>query len=163
MRARRWIARIAALVAVALVGCGGAEHPSATMVTATPPAVDPAAPRSLYDRLGGKPAIEQVVDLFLSNVGADPRINTAFVNADAARLRAMLIAQICDAASAGTACHYTGKSMPEVHKGMAITDAQFDAIVEDLVAALATAGVGAAEQADLLAVLGPMRPEIVGK
>jgi len=74
----------------------------------------------------------------------------------------MLVDQICDAASAGKACTYTGKSMQEAPTGMHITQDQFDALVEGLVKALDTAGVGAQEQQELLGVLGPMSAQIVG-
>ena len=39
------------------------------------------APASLYDRLGGKPAITAVIDDFVGRVAADNRINGKFVNA----------------------------------------------------------------------------------
>ena len=37
---------------------------------------------SLYDRLGGKPAITAVVDDFVGNVAADGRINQRFAHAE---------------------------------------------------------------------------------
>ncbi|HEX4597829.1 MAG TPA: hypothetical protein VH278_08595 [Burkholderiaceae bacterium] len=45
-----------------------------------------AARPSLYDRLGGKPAITAVVDDFISNVASDPKINARFANANIAHL-----------------------------------------------------------------------------
>ena len=51
--------------------------------------------RSLYDRLGGKPAIAAVVDDFVGNVAGDGRINARFVHADIPRLKRMLVDQIC--------------------------------------------------------------------
>jgi hemoglobin len=118
---------------------------------------------SLYDRLGQKPAIEAVIDLFLANVVADTRINAAFAHLDAdgvAHLRAMLIDQVCSAT--GGPCEYKGKSMLEVHTGMNITDDQFTAMVEDLVKALTDAKVQQAEQDELLGALGGMKGDIVG-
>lgn len=53
--------------------------------------------------------------------------------------------------------------MKAAHKGMGITDADFNALVEDLVAALNKFKVGAKEKNDLLARLGPMKPDIVGQ
>ena len=55
---------------------------------------------SLYDRLGGKPAITAVVDDFVGNVAADARINQRFAGANVPRLKTMLVEQIC-AASGG--------------------------------------------------------------
>jgi hemoglobin len=71
--------------------------------------------KSLYERLGGKPAIQAVVDDFIGNVAADPRINGFFANADIPRLKRMLVDQICEAS--GGPCKYTGKSMKEAHAG----------------------------------------------
>lgn len=116
---------------------------------------------SLYDRLGGKPAITAVVDDFVANVAADQRINARFANANIGRLKQMLVAQIC--AGTGGPCSYTGRDMQSAHKGMNISDAEFGALVEDLVTTLDKFKVPAKEKQDLLAVLGPMKPAIVGQ
>lgn len=116
---------------------------------------------SLYDRLGGKPAITAVVDDFVANVAADQRINARFANANIGRLKQMLVAQIC--AGTGGPCSYTGRDMQSAHRGMNISDAEFGALVEDLVTTLDKFKVPAKEKQDLLAVLGPMKPAIVGQ
>ena len=117
--------------------------------------------KSLYDRLGGTPAITAVVDDFVGNVAADNRINGFFARADIPRLKKLLVEQICQAT--GGPCTYTGRSMQAAHKGMNITDAQFNALVEDLKKTLDKFKVPEKEQGDLLAVLGPMKPQIVGQ
>jgi len=122
--------------------------------------------KSLYDRLGGKAAIVAVVDQFVANVAADKRINTFFkaTASDKTRLakfKTNLVNQICQ--GSGGPCKYTGKTMKAAHKGMGITDANFNALVEDLVAALNKFKVGTKEKNDLLAVLGPMKSDIVGQ
>jgi hemoglobin len=121
---------------------------------------------SLYDRLGQRAAITAVVDEFVARVAADSRINAHFTAAasDPARLasfKAKLIDQICQAS--GGPCRYTGKDMKSAHAGMGITGAQFDALVEDLVAALDKFKVGAREKQQLLGALGPMKGDIVEK
>ncbi len=132
--------------------CGGAKK------------ADVKAPTlSLYDRLGQKPAIEAVTDMFLANVVADSRINASFAHLDAdgvAKLRGHLVDQICEAT--GGPCKYTGKSMREAHTGMNITEEQFTALVEALVKALGDAKVGQTEQDELLGALGSMKGDIVG-
>ncbi len=45
--------------------------------------------KTLYDRLGGKPAITTVVDDFIGNVAADTRINGRFQGANIPRLKGM--------------------------------------------------------------------------
>ena len=64
----------------------------------------------------------------------------------------MLVEQIC--AGTGGPCTYTGRSMQAAHKGMNITDAQFNALVEDLQKSLNKFKVPEKEQGDLLACSG---------
>ena len=117
--------------------------------------------KSLYDRLGGQPAIVAVVDDFVANVAADKRIHARFATADVPRLTRLLIEQVC--AGTGGPCKYTGRDMKSAHRGMNITDAQFNALVEDLVRTLDKFNVPKKEQGELLAILGPMKPDIVGQ
>ena len=122
--------------------------------------------KSLYDRLGKKKAIAAVVDAFVGKVAADNRINKFFADTakDPKRLKAFkgkLVDQICQAS--GGPCKYKGKDMVTAHKGMNISDADFNALVEDLVAALDQFHVGATEKNELLGALGPMKGDIVGK
>jgi hemoglobin len=114
---------------------------------------------SLYDRLGGKPAIEAVIGQFLQNVVADDRINAFFANVDAADLQAKLVDQICEAS--GGPCTYTGRDMAKTHKGLGITDGHFNSLVEDLVAALDQFNVPEREKNELLGARGPMKGDIV--
>ena len=116
--------------------------------------------KSLYDRLGGKPAITAVVEDFVGKVGADARINARFANADMPHLKAMLVEQICQAS--GGPCKYTGKDMKTSHTGMNITNDEFNALVEDLGKTLNQFNVPADAQKDLVGALAPMQPDIVG-
>ena len=122
--------------------------------------------KSLYDRLGGTPAITAVVDEFVARVAADTRINRYFasVASDPSRLGAFkgkLVDQICQAS--GGPCKYTGKDMKTAHAGMNITSAQFDALVEDLASTLKAFNVAQADQDALLGALAPMKTDIVTK
>ncbi len=122
--------------------------------------------KSLYDRLGGKKAIVAVIDEFVARVAADKRINGFFKDTAAdpkrlAKFKTNLVNQICQAT--GGPCKYTGKDMKTAHKGMGITDADFNALVEDLSGALDKFKVGAKEKGDLLAALGPLKKDIVEK
>ena len=126
----------------------------------------PQSQKSLYDRLGGKSAIVSVVDDFVANCAADARINKFFAAtaADKNRLAAFknkLVDQICEAS--GGPCKYTGRDMKTAHAGMGISNADFNALVEDLTKSLNKFKVAKAEQDQLLGVLGPMRPQIVEK
>lgn len=128
-----------------LAGCGGTE----TMPVQ----------QSLYDRLGGKPAIVAVIDQFVANVAGDSRINGRFATTDIPRLKRNLVDQVCMAS--GGPCEYKGRDMKTTHAGMKISNSDFGALVEDLVKALDTFKVPAREKNELLGLLGPMKKDIV--
>ena len=117
------------------------------------------AGKSLYDRLGGNAAISAVVDQFAANVVADTRINGRFATTDIPRLRGHLFDQVCR--TTGGPCKYTGRDMKTTHAGMKISNADFGALVEDLVKALDTLKVPAQEKGELLRLLGGMKKDIV--
>jgi hemoglobin len=141
---------LALFALLALAGCAG------TPQTAAAPSKD-----ALYQELGGTAGITKVVDLFFRRLNSDARVNTLFRNVDHDDLRRLVIEQMCEAT--GGPCQYTGRSMEEAHSGLNLTNADFDAFVADLTAALDEAKVPKATQKKLLAILGPMRPEVVGK
>ncbi|HEV7556870.1 MAG TPA: group 1 truncated hemoglobin [Kofleriaceae bacterium] len=136
---------------------------SSTAVFADTPKKDtPAAKeKSLYDRLGGKDAIQKVVTDFVGNVVADKRINKFFAKTDGKKLIGLLTDQVCEAT--GGPCKYKGKNMADAHKGMKITDADFTALVEDLTKSLDKFKVPEKEKGELLGALGGMKGDIVGK
>ncbi len=142
--------RVVSLVAMSLVLMVGAAQ-----------AADGAKGKSLYDRLGGKGAITAVVETFVGNVGGDKRINGFFAGTDLGKLKMHLVNQICEAS--GGPCKYTGRTMKQTHAGMGVDDAAFNALVEDLVAALDHHKVGKTERDELLGILGPMKSDIVEK
>jgi len=143
----RWRAAIGGVTAVALLaaGCAGGMGEK----------------KSLYDRLGGKPAIQAVVDDFIVNVAADTRVNQRLAGANIPKLKTSLVDQICEIT--GGPCVYTGQSMKAAHAGMKITDADFDAVVEDLVKSLDKLKVPGPEKDELLSRLGRMKKDIVGQ
>ena len=121
----------------------------------------PAAKDALYQELGRSEGITRVVDLFFQRLNADARINTLFAKVDHNDLRRLVIEQMCEAT--GGPCKYTGRSMEEAHSGLNLTNKDFDAFVEDLVTAMNEANVAKPTQKKLLAILGPMRPQVVGQ
>mgnify|MGYP003393665710 CR=1 FL=1 len=114
---------------------------------------------SLYAQVGGAPAVAKVVDSFIEIVAADVRINAAFANANIPRLKLLLNEQVCGAL--GGPCTYSGRDMKSSHAGMGITQAQFNALAEDLYAAMSRHGVPYATQNKLMALLAPMHRDIV--
>lgn len=135
---------------------GGALLLSAVGCAGTEPVP---AQQSLYDRLGGKPAISAVIDQFVANVAGDSRINGRFATTDIPRLKGNLVDQVCMAT--GGPCEYKGRDMKTTHAGMKISNADFGALVEDLIKALDTFKVPAREKGELLGLLGAMKKDIV--
>ena len=133
--------------------------PTDTPAAAPAPTAGPVAAKSLYDRLGGLPAITAVVAEFVGTVAGDARINQRFFNTDIENLKKLLTEFVCMAT--GGPCKYTGRDMGATHAGMDLVDDEFTALVEDLVKALDKFKVPEKEKGELLGALGPLKPAIV--
>ena len=155
-----FVAAAAAAVA-ALMFAGCASAPAQRPTKPVEPAAPAASKDALFRELGGKEAITHVVDVFLAKVDNDLRINLFFEKTDHKDLRNLVIEQLCEAT--GGPCKYSGRSMEEAHSGLNLSDADFAAFVEDLVAALDESKVPKPTQDKLLALLAPMKPQVVGQ
>jgi hemoglobin len=133
------------LVAVALLGL------------ATPAFADDA----LFADMGGQPGIDKVVDASVDAYLADPRIKALFSESNIDRVRAEFKVQFCQVA--GGPCAYAGHDMAAAHKGLHLTNADFNAVVEDLQVAMGKVGIGFATQNRFLARLAPMQHDVVTK
>ena len=122
---------------------------------ATPPVPD----QTLYQRLGGRAAIDAVVADSIGNISTDARINRRFVGVGP-QLNKNLADLLCE--RSGGPCTYTGLDMSAAHEGMKIRDDEFDALVEDMVKSLDKFKVPAREKSELMAILGKMKNAIVG-
>ena len=128
---------------------------------------DPSGQLILFNQLGGHVGVSSVVSELLQEVGSDARINTFFAGSDLAALNRLLVEQICEAT--GGYCVYSGRSMLETHAGMGIADADFDALVEDLLNGLDDLNVdytpatfdGGLPADALITALAGMRSDIV--
>ena len=148
---RRWTPLLALLVACA----SGSE---ATR-TATGSSSSSAGGPSLYDRLGRRPGIDVVMHTFVGNIGRDKRINVRFMFVDMDVLQSQLTDQIC--AASGGPCVYSGRAMKPLHAPMHVRAAEFDAMGEDLIAALKANNVPERETQELLAIIVSTRSDIV--
>jgi hemoglobin len=129
---------------------------------AAPPPSGPALP-PLYERLGGRDGVAAIVESFVSNATADKRVSRFFAKTTGPKLeyfKAMLNAQLCDISRGG--CDYTGKTMMDAHAGLQITDAVFDAAMQDFALALEERQVSKDAEKELLDKLGAMHDDIVG-
>ena len=137
---------IALMAALTLGGCAAQPAPA--------PAND-----DLYRALGGEVGIGRIVEGMLINIADDERIVEHFVDADIDRLYEKLVEQLC--AESGGPCEYTGDSMADSHAGMDITEGDFNALVENLVAAMDAENIPVTAQNRLLQRLAPMRGDII--
>ena len=119
------------------------------------------ADATLYDRLGGRSGVERIVQEAVALYLTDPRLKDDFDNINPDYLRPRLVDFVCRIADGP--CVYKGRSMAASHKGLHITEARFDAVVEDLQIAMNRAGVPFWTQNQLLARLAPMERDIVTK
>lgn len=132
--------------------------PLAASAQQTPPAAGP----TLYQRLGGYDALAGVTDDFIVRLVTDPKLKRFFGGVSdnsKARIRQLVLDQLC--AATGGPCVYIGRDMKTSHKGLGITEDDWQAAVADLVQTLNKFKVGAAEQRDLAAALGTIKPDIV--
>jgi len=119
----------------------------------------PAEP-SLYQRLGGLPAITAMVEDTVGNIAVDGRINARFAGIHQADLTKGLVELVCE--RTGGPCTYRGRDMATAHEGMQISDDEFDALVEDLARSLDKFHVPAGEKDEVLRIVEQMRNAIVG-
>src|SRR5580704_14676778 len=114
---------------------------------------------TLYSDMGGQPGINKIADVSVDNYLADPRIKDIFSESNIDRIRAELKDQFC--VIAGGPCRYTGHSMEATHKGLHLTNANFNALVEDLQSAMDSCNIPFATQNRFLARLAPMQHQVV--
>lgn len=116
---------------------------------------------TLFADLGGQAGIDRIVDLSVENYLADDRIKAVFEESNMDRIREQFKVQFCQIA--GGPCVYKGHSMEAAHKGLKLTNADFNAVVEDLQAAMDKAGISFPVQNRFLARLAPMQRHVVTK
>lgn len=119
---------------------------------------------SLYKRLGGYDAIAAVTDDFIVRLATDKKLARFFVGLSEnskVRVNQLVKDQLC--AATGGPCTYIGRDMKTSHKGMGITEEDWNIAVKHLVATLNKFKVGQKEQQDLAAALTTLKPDIVEK
>lgn len=120
-----------------------------------------AADDTLYHDMGGKDGLAKIASDTADNFLADDRIKATFDNTNMDRFRKLLGEQFC--VVAGGSCTYTGRSMKDAHKALDLTNADFNAVVEDLQKAMDRNDIPFATQNRFLARLAPMQHDVVTK
>jgi len=124
-----------------------------------------AAPQlSLYKRLGGYDAIAAVTDDFIGRLATDKQLGRFFAGHSEdslKKIRQHVVDQLC--AATGGPCVYTGRDMKTSHKGMGITEADWNASVGHLVATLDKFKVPEREKNEVLGAVSALKKDIVEK
>lgn len=138
------------VLALSLLGMSGAASADGA------PADD-----AMFQGLGGKAGISKIVATLIPMLQADVRTMESFKDSDMKLLAERLVQQVC--VLSGGPCVYKGKDMSTIHDGLNITNAQFNAVAEDLQEAMERNGVPSRVQLKLMAKLAPMQRDIVTK
>ncbi|GHG04762.1 group I truncated hemoglobin [Thalassotalea marina] len=114
---------------------------------------------SLYQQLNGQPGIEKIVDSFIQQIAKDKQIFPYFAKASVSHFRQGFITHLCDVS--GGPCQYQGDNMNDIHTGMQITEADFNRVVELLINAMEENNITYPAQNRVLALLAPLRAEVI--
>lgn len=114
---------------------------------------------TLYERLGGKPAIKAAVALFYERLLADKRIAPMFKNTNMKRQLGHQTAFLTVAL--GGVAKYSGRDMRSAHAPLNITQESFDIVAGHLEAVLAQLGVIQDLRAEVMAAVASLAPEVI--
>lgn len=116
---------------------------------------------SLYQKLGGKAAIDAAVELFYKKVLADERVKHFFddVSMDKQRRKQKDFLSF----ALGGPLPWTGKDMRKAHEGMGLTEAHFNAIGENLVLTLKELKISQELIDQVVAVVATTKDDVLGK
>jgi hemoglobin len=116
---------------------------------------------TIFEAIGGEPALVAVVGDFYDRVLADPELKGFFAGSNMTRLMGRQVEFF--AAALGGPVTYSGASMADVHRGRGIGQRHFDLVAGHLMAALAAAGVPAETVDTIIAAIAPLSADIVTK
>lgn len=118
--------------------------------------------KTLYERLGGYDAITAVANDLLPRLQADPLLGRFWAHRGAdgvQREKQLLIDYRC--ASAGGPVYYRGRDMALAHRGMAISENDWNVFLGHAAATLAKFQVSEAEQREVVAFVQSLKKDIV--
>jgi hemoglobin len=113
---------------------------------------------TIYDRIGGREALEVVVEDFYCRVLDDDHLSCFFAGTNVNRLKGKQVEFF--AAALGGPERYTGAPMKQVHRGRGITVDHFNLVAGHLTDSLCAAGVAEATIAEILGAISPLAADI---
>ena len=119
---------------------------------------------SLFDRLGGTPGINAIVDDIVAQHMQNPAISARFrpylETPDKLQVTKKHLCAFLEAGSGGKA-QYAGRSMADTHRGMNINEAEYMAATDDILAVLRKHRMDEQTQKDVLAIAWSLKGEIL--
>lgn len=116
---------------------------------------------TLYEKIGGQPTIEKVVDDLHKRILADNTVNQFFARTDMAKQRGHFIAFLSQLLEGPK--QYSGRPMDKTHTGMSVQPQHFDAVAKHLSDAMATNGVAADDISAAMTRVSNMKGAILNK
>src|SRR5216683_467061 len=120
--------------------------------------------KTLYERLGGYAAIAAVANDLLPRLQADPQLGRFWAHRGedgVKREKQLLIDFLC--ASAGGPMYYRGRDMALCHRGMRISESDWNVFLGHAAATLANFQVPEAERRDVVAFVQSLKKEKIGR
>lgn len=126
--------------------------------------VSVASEKTLYEKLGGKQAIDAVVVELTNKMMKDPQLGKYCKNFSKEKVeknRQLVASFICKAT--GGPCEYKGKDMKSAHAGLNISDKDWDRFVQLTQETLNQFKVPADVQKEFLSAVSPLKDQVVSK
>jgi len=118
-------------------------------------------PNSLYQRIGGQPAIDAAVELFYKKVLADKRVNHFFEDVNMKKQRSKQKAFL--AAALGGPIPYKGKDLRKAHASLDLKESDFNTIAEHLIATLKELKVDDKLIGEVMAVVATTKDAVLNR
>ena len=119
--------------------------------------------RSLFDRLGGSSGITALVEDIVAIHMENPVIRARFrpyLETDKLAMTKKHLCAFLEAGSDGPA-QYTGRSMGDAHRGMNVSEVEYVAALDDILAALRKHAIDEQTQKDVLAIAYSLKGDIL--
>ena len=120
--------------------------------------------QTLYQRLGGSSGINalvaDIVALHMENPVIRARFRPYLETPEKLEITKKHLCAFLEAGSGGAA-QYTGRTMQDTHRGMNISEAEYMAALDDILAALRKGGIDDQTQKDVLAIAYSLKGEIL--
>lgn len=114
---------------------------------------------TLYHRLGGYKGIRKIAEDVWKEHTTNPVVKARYADSDGEEVTRLVTEFVCW--GTGGPEEYSGKEMKEAHRTMNISEAEFLAVVDDVMRSLKKNNVGPQETNELLGLLFSLKDEVL--